>query len=225
MAFVAGDDVDLITLDKALERRFRFQVNDTATQLSGHLLNIIFVEIEFFRDLLVRQVEPHQIQTQYPLAQRLMVMCENRIGQIVEVPAAGFAMIALPFALALMHSALLDLVGFAPDTSDAFRPAELAHTFITLRVVYQVVESEHIDSMRRPVFLIKELVTGGPDSSSQNQLLSLWLLGFAVKVIHILRQLRQVYYKNCTISEAALSYQPLHFSFINNLDFFSPALI
>jgi hypothetical protein len=53
-------------------------------------------------------------------------------------------MIALPFALALMHSALLDLVGFAPDTSDAFWPAELAHTFISLRVAYQVVESKHI---------------------------------------------------------------------------------
>jgi hypothetical protein len=60
------------------------------------------------------------------------------------VRSAGFAMIALPFALALMHSALLDLVGFAPDTSDAFWPAELAHTFISLRVAYQVVESKHI---------------------------------------------------------------------------------
>ena len=70
-----------------------------------------------------------------------------------------------------MHSAFLDLVGLAPDTSDAFGPAELAHTFIALRVVYQVVESEHIDSMRRPVFLIKELLTGGAPSS-QIQLLS-----------------------------------------------------
>jgi hypothetical protein len=60
-----------------------------------------------------------------------------------------------------MHSTLLDFVGFAPDASGALGPTELAHTFIALRVVYRVVESEHIDSMRRPVFLIKELVTGG----------------------------------------------------------------
>ncbi len=73
-----------------------------------------------------------------------------------------------------MDSAFLDLVGFAPDTSDAFGPAELAHTFIALRVIDQVVESEHIDGMRRPVFLIKELLTGVAPSS-QNQLLSLYL--------------------------------------------------
>ncbi len=135
-------------------------------------MNIILVEVEFLRDLLVRQVETHQIQTQYTPAQWLMVIGENRIGQIVEASSAGFTMIALPLVLALRQAALLDLVGFAPNTSDAFGLAELAHTFIVLRVVYQVVESDHTDSMRRPIFLIKELLTGVCDPSSQKQLLS-----------------------------------------------------
>ena len=34
--------------------------------LTRHLLRIVFIEIEFVGDLVVREVEPHEIQAQYP---------------------------------------------------------------------------------------------------------------------------------------------------------------
>jgi len=99
MAFVPGDNVDLIAFDRAFQLRFGLEVNVAAAQLRGHLVDVILVEIEFLRDLLVRQIETHQIQTQDPLAQRLMVMSEDRIGQIVKIAVASLAVIALALAL------------------------------------------------------------------------------------------------------------------------------
>jgi|SRR5262249_4290077 len=79
MAFVPGDKTDLVAFDRAFERRFRLEVDDATAQLRGYLLHVVLVEIEFLSDLLVRQIEPHQIQTQDPLAQRMMVMREDRM--------------------------------------------------------------------------------------------------------------------------------------------------
>ncbi len=99
---MSGDNVDLVAFDRTFEHRFGLEVYDATAQLRGHLMYVILVEIEFLRDLLVRQIETHQIQTQYPLAQRLMVAGEDRIGQIVKIAVTSFAVIALPFTLALM---------------------------------------------------------------------------------------------------------------------------
>ena len=34
--------------------------------LTRHVMNILFVEVEFLGDLLIREVQPHQVQTQDP---------------------------------------------------------------------------------------------------------------------------------------------------------------
>ena len=147
MAFVARDDVELIAFDRALELRLRFEIDHAAAQVDGHLMDIILVEVEFLRDLLVREIESEQLQADDPCAQRLMMMRENRIGQIAKVLVTGFAMVALALALALMQPAPNDVLSFAPDALDAFRPAPLTHTFVALCVVYQVVDLEHLRSM------------------------------------------------------------------------------
>ncbi len=84
-----------------------------------------------------------------------MVVREDRIGQIVKVAVTSLAVIALPFTLALMRPASPDLVGLAPDASDAVRPTDLAHALVAFRVVYQVVDSEYAGSMLRSVSLSK----------------------------------------------------------------------
>ena len=76
-------------------------------------------------------------------------------SQIIKVTVAGMAMIPLALALALMHPAPLDVFGFAPDASDPCGPAHLAHTFVALRVVYQVVDLEHTRSMLTSISLSK----------------------------------------------------------------------
>jgi hypothetical protein len=155
MPFVAGDDVNLVAFDRALKLRFGLEVDHAATQLRGHLMDVILVEVKFLGDLLVRQIEPHQVQAQDPFPQRLMVMSEDRIGQVVEIAVAGLAVIALSLPLSLMEAAPPNLVGLTPDAADALRPAELAHALITFRVVDQIVDSEHAGSMRRSVSLSK----------------------------------------------------------------------
>ena len=95
---MARDDIHLVTFDDACKLRFRFEFDHARTQLGGHLMNIIFVQTEFLCDLLIRQVETQQVQTDDPFAQWLVMVGEDRVGQIIEVPLTGIAMIPLPFA-------------------------------------------------------------------------------------------------------------------------------
>ena len=53
-----GDEIDLVAFDRAFKLGLRLEVNDPAASLGGHLMDVVLVEVEFLRDLLVRQVEP-----------------------------------------------------------------------------------------------------------------------------------------------------------------------
>ena len=66
-------------------------------------MNIVLVQTEFLRDLLIRQIEPEQVQVQDSFAQRLVMMREDRVGQIIKVFVTGFAVVTLSFLVALMH--------------------------------------------------------------------------------------------------------------------------
>ena len=57
LPFVASDDIHLVTFDDACKLRFGFEFDHARTQLGGHLMNIVFVQTEFLRNLLIRQVE------------------------------------------------------------------------------------------------------------------------------------------------------------------------
>jgi hypothetical protein len=54
MAFVPGDDVDLVAFDRAFKLGFGLEVYHSAAQLRGHLVEVILVKIEFLSDLLIR---------------------------------------------------------------------------------------------------------------------------------------------------------------------------
>jgi len=62
MPLVTGDDVDFVTFNRAFQLGLRFETTTPVRSWVRHLVNIVLVEIEFLRDLLVRQVESHQIQ-------------------------------------------------------------------------------------------------------------------------------------------------------------------
>lgn len=91
---VLGDDVDLVSLDHLPKLRLRLEVDDPTAQLRCHLLDVILAEVEFISDLLVRQVDPHQVEAQDQLVERLVVR-EDRLGQIVEVAVADLTVVAL----------------------------------------------------------------------------------------------------------------------------------
>ena len=53
MPFVAGDDIHLVAFDDAFELWRWFELNHAGAQVDGHLMDIIFVQVKFLRDLLV----------------------------------------------------------------------------------------------------------------------------------------------------------------------------
>ena len=152
---MARDDIHLVTFDEACKLRFGFEFDHARTQLGGHLMNLVFVQTEFLCDLLIRQVETQQVQTDDPFAQWLVMVGEDRVGQIIAVPLTGIAMIPLPFALPLMPPATFDVIRFTPDTSDTIRPAQLPDALLAFCIVYQIIDLEHSQSMLFSISLSK----------------------------------------------------------------------
>ncbi len=70
--------VHFVTLDFPAQLDLRLVGHNPSAQLTRQVMPIIFVEVEFRGDLLIREVQPHQIQTQNPGPQGLMVARENR---------------------------------------------------------------------------------------------------------------------------------------------------
>jgi hypothetical protein len=89
---MSGDDVDLITLDLTGEDNLRLPSDDPFPQLGGHPLGVVGIQIEFLGDLLIREVQPHEVQALDPDPQRLVMSGEDRPGQVVEAAAAGPAL-------------------------------------------------------------------------------------------------------------------------------------
>jgi uncharacterized protein YciU (UPF0263 family) len=159
LAFVARDEIDLVAFDDAFELRFGLAFDDAGAQLDSHLVDVIFVQTEFLRDLLIGQIESEQIETDDAFAQRLMMVREDRLGQIIKVTLAGFAMIALSRSLTQVPPATFDVFGLTPDTVDTFRPTHLSDSFVALCIVYQVIDLEHTGSMLDSNSLSKSLGT------------------------------------------------------------------
>jgi hypothetical protein len=61
--------IDLVTLNGSLELWGGLATDYPFSKLGRHLLNVVLVEAQFLADLPVRQVQPHEIQTQDPSAQ------------------------------------------------------------------------------------------------------------------------------------------------------------
>jgi hypothetical protein len=59
--------------------------------LGRHGLYPILIHIQLRRDLLVGQIQAHEIQTQYPHAQWLMMPFKDRSCQVIKLPITGLA--------------------------------------------------------------------------------------------------------------------------------------
>jgi hypothetical protein len=62
------------------------------------------------RNLLIRYIQAHKIQTQHPYFERLMMARKNGVGQIIEAGIAVVALIALTCWFRVIKAALDDLV-------------------------------------------------------------------------------------------------------------------
>jgi hypothetical protein len=113
---------------------------DPVTQLGCHLLHITDMQLQFVCNLLIRYIQAHEIQTQYPYFQRLMMSRKNRVCQIVKPCMTVVTLIALTSRLCVIKATLDDLLRFARGAGDAVWPAQLADSLIALYIINQILD-------------------------------------------------------------------------------------
>src|SRR5512143_3188679 len=62
LALVAGHDVHFVTLNRSGQARLRRAGYDSRAQLLGHRLHVVLIQPQFLSNLLVGQVQAHEIQ-------------------------------------------------------------------------------------------------------------------------------------------------------------------
>ena len=108
---------------------------DPFTQLSRHLLHITAIERQFVCNLVVRQIESHEIEAQDPDFQRLMMARKNGVGQIIKAFVAVVTLVALTCRFRIIKAALDDLFGLTRGAHNAVWLAHLADGLITLHLI------------------------------------------------------------------------------------------
>ncbi len=66
-----------------------------------------------------------------------MVSGEDGVGQIIEAFSAIFTLIALSGRLLFIETSFDDSFGITKRTLSSFWPAQLAHSLVTLYIIYQ----------------------------------------------------------------------------------------
>ena len=120
---MACGDVDLVTFHYAGQDFGWTCCQDAGAQLFGHGLHVTDIEIEFAGDLLVRQVQTHQVKAQDRDPQRLMMTGEDAIGQVIEAHLADRAPIALALSLPIVVTVPRHLVTPALRAAHTLGPA------------------------------------------------------------------------------------------------------
>src|SRR4029453_17500775 len=114
--------------------RLAFFYNAT-TQLSRHLIGITLIERQLVGNLLIRYIQPHKIQTQYPHFQRLMMSSKDGVGQVIKACVTVVTLIALTGRFRVIKAALDHLLSLTRGARSAIRPAQLTNRLITLHLI------------------------------------------------------------------------------------------
>ena len=109
----------------------------------GYGLDIGWVQRQFHRDLPIREVQSHQIQTNDLHRQRLMIAFEHGSGQVIELFPTGTAPITLARFLRIVAASLAHVISLAAGTSGAIWPTLLAYCLITFLIVNELLDRYH----------------------------------------------------------------------------------
>jgi hypothetical protein len=96
-------------------------------------------------NLVVGQIQAHEIQAQYSHLERLMMAGKNGVRQIIKTCVTVGTLIALTGGFRVIKTALDDLFGLTRGARDAIWPAQLADGLIALHIID---ESLDIDLQR-----------------------------------------------------------------------------
>src|SRR5215470_445863 len=117
-----ADALELLPSQMALSRD-RTVFYDPLTQLGRHLLHITAMQRQCVGHLCVGQIQPHEVQTQYPHFQRLMMSGKDGVGQIIKACVTVATLIALTCRFRVIKTTLDDLCGLTRGAGDAVGPA------------------------------------------------------------------------------------------------------
>jgi hypothetical protein len=149
---MAGDHINLITCNRFGELYRWLAYNYALAQLAGHLLHIVYIQVQFLGDLAIGQIEPHEIQAQNPRLQWLMMPFENRTGQVIEIPATGFTAIPLSFRLGFVPTVFDHRIGITAHTPNALGPAQFTNRLKTFGRIDDGSDMEYIVNCVPPLF-------------------------------------------------------------------------
>jgi hypothetical protein len=136
-------DVYLVGFDLAAQGDGLFFYHHPFAQLTGHRLHIAHRQAQLSRNLFIGKVQAHEVQAQHPYSQRTVVPFEDRPTQIVKLLSASMVDVPLPVRIAVMVPSFFDLVRIAARAANPIRPAQLAYHLITLRIVDQLLDTDH----------------------------------------------------------------------------------
>ena len=103
---MTGYHIHLVTFDLPGQARLGFERHNPLAQLSGHRLHVILVQPQLLGNLLIGQIQAHEIQTQNPYPQGLMMTGKDRVRQIIKVPMTALAVVFPPRWLGCIPSGL-----------------------------------------------------------------------------------------------------------------------
>ncbi|MDM8557168.1 hypothetical protein QUF75_20805 [Desulfococcaceae bacterium HSG7] len=101
-------------------------------------MSIATIQIRFFDNLFIRQVQSHEIKAQYPNCERLMTPGKNCTAKIIEAFCTIFTLIALSGGFFFVETSFDNLGGFTKRTLSSVRPALLPYCAIASGIINQI---------------------------------------------------------------------------------------
>src|SRR5262249_43795117 len=136
---MVADPLELLPSQMALSLD-RTVFYDSLTQLRCHVLHITVIERQFMCNLFIRHIQSHEIETQHPDFQRLMMASKNSVGQIIKALVTVVTLIALPGGFRVIKATLDDLCRLTRGARNAVWPSQLADGLITLPLIDQLLD-------------------------------------------------------------------------------------
>jgi len=135
IALVACHDVNFVDLHLALEFHRRHAGDQALAQRRGHDVDIVLIQTQFTGNLKIGKVEAHEVKTQNPDAQRLMMAGQDRATEVIKAAAAALAEVALAVPLSFIVAVSHDRSAVACGAAHTIRPTMLTDQRETLVVI------------------------------------------------------------------------------------------
>ena len=141
---MASHDIDLVDLDRTFEFDVGCLIDDAFAQLGGHAVDIVLVQIQFVGDLPIGKIEAHEIKTQNPDAQRLMMTGQDGTAKVIKAAAAPLAAIALPMRLGVVTTVAGNLAACTSGAAHTLWPTMLPDQLVAFSIINERGEIDKV---------------------------------------------------------------------------------